>query len=323
MKRLNVIYLKQKNADPLWDEVITSMIGEHHDVRIYHPASPAGEQFRNADAVVDMGGASACQELVDAAICAQLWQIVTVGYDFFDVDMLRRAGIPVCHCPGSTSAAGLAEAAVMFMLMIVHHYNEAQAVLGGGRLYHPMGDEVEGKVLGLIGFGASGRALAKLAKPLGMRFMIIEPTEIEPAVLAEFQPEYVGTPAEMDRIFCEADFVSLHLPLMPETKGIVTAERIALMKPTACFINIARGDLVDQEALYRALLENRIAGIGTDVHAGVHPDPKHAVYKDPRFYALPHVSGTTQGTVRRRAQVCLENLNCLASSAPLQYRIDR
>ena len=198
MKRLNVIYLQQKGSDPLWNEVITSMVGEHHDVHVYDPAQPAGEQFQGMDAVVDMGGASACQELVDAATGAKLWQIVTVGYDFFDLDMLRRAGIPVCHCPGSTSAAGLAEAAVMFMLMIVHHYNEAQETLGRGQLYLPMGDEVEDKVLGLIGFGASAKALANFAKPLGMRLMIVEPREIEPELLAEFQPEYVGTPAAMD-----------------------------------------------------------------------------------------------------------------------------
>jgi len=321
MKRLNVIYLQQKGSAPLWNEVITSMIGEHHDVHVYDPAQPAGEQFQGMDAVVDMGGASACQELVDAATGAKLWQIVTVGYDFFDLDMLRRAGIPVCHCPGSTSSAGLAEAAVMFMLMIVHHYNEAQETLGRGQLYLPMGDEVEDKVLGLIGFGASAKALANFAKPLGMRLMIVEPREIEPELLAEFQPEYVGTPAAMDRIFCDADFISLHLPLTPETKGIVTAEKIAMMKPTACFINIARGDLVDQEALYTALLENRIAGIGTDVHAGIHPDPKHPVYQHPQFYAMPHVSGTTRGTVRRRSQACVDNLNHLASDAPLQNRI--
>lgn len=322
MDRLQVIYVSQENADPLWDEKITSLIAKRHDIRIYDSRQRATPQFANIDAVVDMGGAGASQELVDAAKQARLWQIVTVGYDHFDMDMLRRADIPVCHCPGSTSSLGLAESAIMFMLMIVHRYNEGQEALQRGEVHVPMGDELAGKSVGLIGFGASGRELASLARPLGLRLMIIEPLDIDPVTLDEYQPEFVGKPKDMDRVFAEVDFVSLHLPLLPETKGIVNAEKIALMKPTASFINTARGDLVDQEALYEALLTNRIAGIGTDVHAGVLPQPDHPVYKHPNFYTLPHIAGTTIGTVRRRAEVCLGNLDRLAAGEALKYRAD-
>ena len=322
MAKLQVIYLKQPKADPLWDEVITSLIAERHNVRIYDPTQPVAAQFADVDAVVDMGGASATQETVDAARQSRLWQIVSVGYDFFDMDMLRRAGIPVCHCPGQTSSLGLAEAAVMFMLMIVHRYNESQEALRRGEVHVPMGEELEGKVIGLIGFGASGRELARLARPLGLRLIVIEPLDIDPATVDEYQLEFVGKPEEMDRVFAEADFVSLHLPLSLQTEGIVSAAKIALMKPTASLINTARGDLVDQEALYQALLDDRIAGIGTDVHAGVHPQPDHPVYEHPNFYTLPHIAGTTKGTVRRRAEVCLENLDRLAAGEDLKYRAD-
>lgn len=322
MAKLQVIYLKQPKADPFWDEVITSLIAERHNVRIYDPTQPVAAQFADVDAVVDMGGASATQETVDAARQARLWQIVSVGYDFFDMDLLRRAGIPVCHCPGQTSSLGLAEAAVMFMLMIVHRYNESQEALRRGEVHVPMGEELEGKVIGLIGFGASGQELARLARPLGLRLMVIEPLDIDPAMVDEYLLEFVGKPEDVDRVFAEADFVSLHLPLSPHTRGIVSAVKIALMKPTASLINTARGDLVDQEALYQALLDDRIAGIGTDVHAGVHPQPDHPVYEHPNFYTLPHIAGTTKGTVRRRAEVCLENLDRLAAGEDLKYRAD-
>ncbi len=322
MAQLQVIYLKQAKGNALWDEGITALIAERHTVRIFDPTREVAGQFSDIDAVVDMGGASATQELVDAGGQARLWQIVTVGYDHFDMDMLRRAGIPVCNCPGSTSSLGLAEAAVMFMLMIVHRYNEAQQVLQRGELYLPMGEELEGKVLGLIGFGASGRELARLTRPLGLRLMIIEPLEIDATTLNEYQPQFVGKPEDTDRVFAEADFVSLHLPLSPETRGIISASRIGLMKPTASFINTARGDLVDQEALYQALLDDRIAAIGTDVHAGVRPQPDHPVYKHPNFYALPHIAGTTHGTVRLRGEVCVENLDRLAAGEELKYRVD-
>ena len=322
MKRLKVLYLQQSHADSLWMEVTTSLLAAHHDVRIYDPQQPADGQLADVDAVVDMGGANATQELVNAARKAKLWQIVTVGYDFFDMDMLRRADIPVCHCPGQTSAAGLAESAMMFMLMIVHRYKEAQEVLASGKVHHPMGAELSGRVLGLIGFGASGRELARLAKPFGLRYMLVEPQDIEPALLAEYQPEFVGKPDDMEQVFAEADFVSLHLPLLPETKGIVDAAKIGRMKPTACLINTARGDLVDQAALYDALLNQRLGGIGTDVHQGVYPQPEHPVYQHPNFYALSHVAGTTTDCVRRRSEVCLENINLLAEDKPLKYRVD-
>ena len=322
MSRLKVIYLKQSHADPLWMEVTTSLLAEHHDVRIYDPQQSVEGQFADVDAVVDMGGANATQELVDAASNAKLWQIVTVGYDFFDMDMLRRADIPVCHCPGQTSAGGLAESAIMFMLLIVHRYNEAQQVLAQGKIHHPMGAELSGRVLGLIGFGASGMELARLAQPFGLRYMIVEPRDIEPAMLDKYQPEFVGKPDDMDQVFEQADFVSLHLPLSPETKGIVDAKKIGLMKSTACLINTARGDLVDQDAMYDALVNHRLGGIGTDVHQGVHPQPKHPVYQHPNFYALSHVAGTTTDCVRRRSEVCLENLNLLAEGKSLKYRVD-
>ena len=322
MAKLQVIYLEQGGADPLWREMFSTIIGERHDVRVFNPTKNVQTQFADVDAVVDMGGASACQKFVDAASQARLWQIVTVGYDFFDMEMLRGAGIPVCHCPGRTSSVGLAEAAVMFMLMIVHRYNEGQNILSQGQVHLPMGDELEGKILGVIGFGASGQELARLAKPFGMRLMVIEPMDIDSDTLDAYEPEFVGKPADMGRIFSEADFVSLHLPLSPETKGIVNAEKIALMRSTASLINTARGDLVDQGELYQALLEGRIAGIGTDVHGGVHPQPDHPVYDHPNFYALPHVAGTTKLTVRRRTEVCLENLRLLSDGQPLKYRID-
>ncbi len=90
-----------------------------------------------------------------------------------------------------------------------------------------------------------------------------------------------GDPVQGIQGAAEADFVSLHLPLTAETRGVIDTRRISLMKPTAGFINIARGDLVDQEALYRALLDGRLGGIGTDVHAGRTAEPSHPVYQHP------------------------------------------
>lgn len=321
MKRLNVMCITQPEADIRWEEAFMSAVEPHHDIRTLNLSESIPEQFDGIDAVVQMGAEPLPDGMLHAARGVKLWQLQSVGYDKIDVEGAKALGIPMCNCPGSTSAAGLAEAAIMFMLLIAKKYNEAQDEIADGRAHKPMGTELEGLLLGFIGFGASARSTAGLAKALGMRFAIAEPMEIEQEALDTFQPEFVVKPHEMHRIFEESDVVSLHLPLFPETRGCINADLIGRMKPGAIFINTARGDLVDQEALYTALLENRIAGIGTDVHAGVYPDHRHPVYQHPNFYALPHVAGTSTRTTWRRAQVSLENLNRVAAGKPLLHLI--
>jgi phosphoglycerate dehydrogenase-like enzyme len=322
MRKVKVIYLAQKGQDDQWKNSFTEVFGDKHDLSIYDPSKPAEPQLADAEVVVDMGGGSMTPELVAVSKLCKLWHILAVGYDFFDMETMRRAGIPVANVPGSTSASGLANGAIMFMIQISIKYNKAQETLTAGQMYLPMGDDLDGKTLGLIGFGASGRELARKAKAFGMKFMIIEPMPVDRETLDDLQPLFVGKPEDMDQVIAEADFVSLHLPLTDETHGIIDKRRIGLMKPTASFINVARGNLVDQEALYAALLEGRIRGIGTDVHAGVKPDPSHPVYQHPDFYATPHTTGTTTGTTTRRSEAALENVNRIAEGLEPKWRVD-
>ena len=111
----------------------------------------------------------------------------------------------------------------------------------------------------ILGFGASGRALAKRAKAFDMQVWGIDVRPVEPEVLDELQPDFVGTPDDLDRLLGACDFLSLHLHLHEETQNIIDARRLGLMKQSACFINVARGKLVDNEALYAALLNGRLA----------------------------------------------------------------
>jgi len=185
-----------------------------------------------------------------------------------------------------------------------------------------MGMELEGKILGIIGFGASGQELARRARSFGMRIQAVDVRPIELAILAELQPEFLGTPADMDRVIQESDFISLHLHLTPETHHIMDARRIGLMKPSACILNVARGALVDETAMYEALLKGQIGGAGLDVFAQEPPDPKLPVYSLPNVVVTPHISGGTDGTARKRAAAALENLDRLAQGLDLLYRVD-
>ncbi|MAE65215.1 MAG: hypothetical protein CMJ18_13170 [Phycisphaeraceae bacterium] len=322
MRQVKVAYLVAEGQDERWRDNVVEVFGDRHDISVFDPGQPAEAQLGDAEVVVDVGGACMTPELVAAAKQCRLWHILTVGYDLFDMDTMRQAGIAVSNVPGSTSAPSLANCAIMFMIQISVKYHEAQKQLRAGGLYQPMGAELEGRTLGMIGFGASARELAHRALAFGMKFMIIEPMPIEQALLDRYRPSFVGTPDDMDKVIAEADFVSLHLPLSPATRGIIDARRIGLMKPTASFINVARGDLVDQDALYEALMEGRIRGIGTDVHRGRYPDYKHPVYEHPDFYALPHIAGTTDGMVVRRAEAALENVDRIAEGLEPKWRVD-
>ncbi|NQU11518.1 glycerate dehydrogenase, partial [bacterium] len=116
---------------------------------------------------------------------------------------------------------------------------------------------------------------------------------------------------------------SLHLHLTPETRHIIDARRIGLMKPSACLINVARGALVDEAALHEALLQGRLGGAGLDVFAKEPPDPTLPVYRLPNVVVTPHVSGGTDGTARKRAAAAAENVDRIARGLEPLYRVDR
>ena len=289
-----------------------------HNAAYYRPRL---QSWSNVEAVLDHGGRVLTREIVDASPKLKLWQIIAVGYDAIDLSIVDGREIAVCHCPGATSAVGLAETSLMFMLMHVKRYRRAQADVADGRICHLITDELVGKRLAIIGFGASGRKLAALAKAFGMRLMIIEPLEIDRPDLEPLDPEFVGKPPDLDRVLAEADFVSLHLPLMPETQGIVDSRRIALLKPTACLINVARAGLVDEDALNDAVVAGRIAGVGSDVFSDNRPGGELAAFQHENVIALPHIAGGSLGTIRRRNEVCLENLGRIAQGDEPNYRV--
>ena len=323
MKRLGVLYLPQPGVDPLWQKEVEAAVGARHDLRIYDHAAPLEPQFRGMRAVLDNGGSVGTRPMYDAAVDARLWQILGTGIDHVDVAYMKTRGFAVANCPGQFSSVGLAECAMMFMLMLARRYREAAANFDARVRYKPMGGELEGRVLGIVGLGASGQELARRARAFGMRIRAVDVRPPGEAVLAGIAPEFVGTPADLDRLVRESDFLSLHFPLTPETRHTFDARRLSLMKPTAFLVNVARGALVDEAALYDALLAGRIAGAGLDVFTAEPPDPAHPVYRLPNVVVTPHIAGSTDGTARRRAAAAAENVDRVAEGREPLYRVDR
>jgi len=187
--------------------------------------------------------------------------------------------------------------------------------------FFPPGRELDGRSLAIVGFGASGQQLARRAKPFGLRILAIDVRSIEQEVLDELQPDFLGGPDDLDRVVTDCDFLSLHLHLTAETRHIIDARRIGLMKPTACLINVARGALVDEEALYQALLDDRVGGAGLDVFADEPPDHTNPVYQLPNVCVTPHTGGSTDGTSRKRASFALDNLDRYARGEEIAARV--
>ncbi len=322
-KKLKVLLLKQPPhmRDP-WMSDLLEALGTRHELIEYDYTRPPASQFEGVDVVVDQGGSMGVREMADCCGSVKLWQVLGTGVDKLDLEYWSRKKIPVANTPGQFSAVPLAEVALMYMIMLAHRWKESQRNLEEGLFYRPFGEELDGKHLALLGFGASAQALAIRAQSFGMRISAIDIREISEQERQKFGLEFAGRPADLDSLIAQCDFLSLHLHLNAQTRKIIDERRIRLMKPTACIINVARGALIDEEALYRALSENRLGGAGLDVFATEPMDPNHPLLKLPNVVATPHTSGTTYGTSKRRAACVAENLERIAQGLEPLYRVD-
>ncbi len=316
MSRLKVLYMPHPNKDVKtpWGDDVMAAIGHDHDVRVYDRGRLAAEQFEGIEAIVDLGGNITLEEIAIAkAAGVGFFQAQTNGLDDVEVDAILNTGMAMAHCPGPLSSVALAQSAMMFILMLAHRYGKCQEALAQSRYFWPPGMDLVGQTLGIIGLGASGVELARRAKPFGMRLVAVDVRPIDPEVLDEIQPDMVGSPEDLDQLVSESDFISMHLPLIQATRHTIDERRIGLMKPTACLVNVARGELVDEEALYQALLEGRIGGAGLDAFAQEPLDITRPVYQLVNVLVTPHIAGATDGTSRNRAQFAADNLKRIAS----------
>jgi len=321
--RLRVLFLPHASPGLFkpWAEDVIAAIGDRHDLRIYDRQQPMPSQFAGVDVVIDHGGSVGTREMLAAATAAKLWQVLGTGLDHFDLAYWHAQHMPVANCPGPFSASALGECAMMFILMLARQYPVARANLAAGQYYDPLGRELEGLKLGLVGFGASAQALARRARPFGVQLLAIDVREIGAEEMREYGLSFAGQPDELDRVIAESDILSLHLHLNPETRGLIDARRLALMKPSAFLINVARGALVDEPALVAALLAGRLGGAGVDVYSQEPPDLASPLFHLPNVIATPHIAGMTDGTSRKRARCAADNVDRIAAGLEPLYLV--
>lgn len=327
-ERLTVLFISHPTWPAmwqLWGEKVKDILSDRHNFYRYDHSRPLAPQFKDVDVVVDLGGRAIDREAMARAATGtvRLWQILGSGFEHFPLEDWRTTGIPVANCPGPFSAVALAECAMMFILMLTRRYPVAQKHLKEGIMSELLGTELTGLKLGIVGFGASGRELARRALPFGMRILaLVGSRDVGQDERETFNLEFVGKAGDLDQLIVEADVVSLHLHLNQETHHIIDARRLELMKPTAFLINVARGQLVDETALIGALQEGRIAGAGLDVFSQEPPDPDSPLFSLPNVVTTPHIAGVTDGTALKRAQAVAQNVERIAAGQEPLYRID-
>ena len=248
--------------------------------------------------VTDRIDAALLDRLPDLAVVAQM----AVGYDNVDVEACHARKIVVTHTPDALTDS-TAELAFGLMIAVARRFHEGEAMLRGGAFtgWSPtllLGVELAEKTLGIVGYGRIGRAMARRAVAFGMRVIATERGD-EP-----FSPDGVATHAPLSRMLEESDFVSIHCPGSPATRHLIGEPELARMKPTAFLVNTARGTIVDEAALVRALEQGTIAGAGLDVfeqEPRVHPglSARHDVV------LLPHLGSATLEARSRMACMAL------------------
>jgi phosphoglycerate dehydrogenase-like enzyme len=251
--------------------------------------------------------------MADVANSVVLWQVLGNGIDHFDLEYFLSKNIRVANCPGENTAIPLAECALMFMLYLSRRSKQAEQNLRKSVMHAPMGSELSDKTLGIVGFGATGRQLARRAKAFGMRVIAVDKRKLDAAELREFGFVQVNDQESLDDLLGESDYVSLHLHLTPETRHIIDARRLTLMKTGAILINVARGALVDEQALSESLATGRLGGAGLDVFSKEPPGSENPLMDLPNVIATPHIAGLTFGTSKRRSAFAAVNVDRVAS----------
>ena len=292
-----------------------------HDVDIWPESRPATRDelaaaLANADAALTMVTDHIDAELLAASPRLRIIANLAVGYDNVDPAVAAEAGVWLTNTPG-VLAETTADFAFALLLAAARHVvaSDRDTRAGGWTTWSPtafLGQDIHGATLGIVGMGEIGEAMARRAAGFDMRVLYASRTR-KPQLESRYGYEWTT----LDELLQQSDFVSLHTPLTPETRHLIGARELSLMKPTAILINTARGQVIDQDALVTALRSGRIAGAALDV-----TDPEPLPLDSP-LYALsnviitPHIASASLATRSRMAEMAVANiLAVLAGKEP-------
>lgn len=250
---------------------------------------------------------------IEAAQRLKLIQKIGVGVNTIDLDTARKQGVAVCNMPGTNSQA-VAELALMLMLAALRRVAYFDPLTRRGEGWRPDPEafdcvgELAGRTVGLVGFGAIPQRLAPVLRALGAD------------VIAATATKRDGT-VPLEELLARSDVVSLHCPATPQTVGMISRDAIARMKLGAVLVNTARGELVDETALYDALRSGHLRAAGLDVFQHEPVSQDNPLFTLPNVVVTPHVGWLTPETLSRSIAIGFENCRRVRSGEPLLHRV--
>jgi D-3-phosphoglycerate dehydrogenase / 2-oxoglutarate reductase len=238
-----------------------------------------------------------------------------VGVDSVDLQAAKEKNIVVTNTPGANSVS-VAELTVAVILAMARQIPQGVAATRQGQFPRLSGLSLEGKTVGILGLGSIGKQLARRLVGFNCRMLAFDPypdQEFADRNHIEFVPQA--------QLQAESDFLSLHLPLLPETRGLVNHQFLAIMKPGAFLINTARGELIDEEALLLALKSGHLRGAALDVFAQEPPNPDHPLLALPQVIATPHLGSQTDGATNSMGWMAFNDCLAVLRGETPQHRV--
>jgi len=295
-------------------EPARKILQEHCEVEYWEkPERPPREEVlrrvKDKEALVCLLTEKVNDELLQAAPKLKIAANVAVGFDNIDVAACTRRGVVATNTPGVLDET-TADFAWTLLMAVARRLLEGDALARSGNwkgwdLDQLVGTDVWGKTLGIVGFGRIGKAMARRASGFQMKVIYTDAVRAAPNVEKELGAEY----RDMNALLAEADFVSVHTPLLPETRGLFNAEKFGRMKRTAYLINTSRGPVINENDLVAALESGRIAGVALDVfekEPAIHPGLRRA-----NVVLAPHIASASLETRTKMACMAAENVVAL------------
>ncbi|MBM3214481.1 D-glycerate dehydrogenase [Candidatus Poribacteria bacterium] len=301
----HTIYVTRRLPQPALDR-----LAEVFDVEV----NPDDRVLEKREIIDHVGGKDALlclltdtidAEIMDAGDRLRVLSNYAVGFNNIDVAAATARRLPVTNTPGVLTETS-ADLAMALLLCAARRISEGDRLTRAGRFvgWGPMmllGYDVYGKTLGIVGMGRIGKATARRAMGFGMRILYTSRTVHEDA-----EREFGAQRVPLDDLLRESDYVSLHVPLSDETRHLIGSRELALMKPSAFLINTARGPIVDEKALVRALRDGTIAGAGLDVYED-EPAVADGLMELDNVVLAPHIASATVETRTKMAMLAAEN----------------
>lgn len=324
--KMNIVFISNMTTSEKLQRELPQLFGSGFDVKFY-TLDTAEEEIctqRDTDILVVDAMGTVSEAMLQAMPALKLIQSEGVGYQGFDLAAAKRRGIPVCNNRGINDTA-VAEQTLLLMLGCLKNARNLDTAVRAGRQIEAKKAcfgklrELSECTVGLIGFGDIARKTAGFLKPFGAHVLVANRTQYP-----QLEAEYSVVFTDLDTLLAESDIVSLHLPVNADTAGFADAAFFAKMKQGAIFINTARGELVENTALYDALCSGRLSMAGLDVIA---PEPVtadnlllKAELADKLLFS-PHIGGLSSLTVKKLYSGIWENIQHIQNSEPPVHSI--